>query len=99
MPKNGLKTSTISIPDSKIRPFIPGHGKPAKLETGFKKSTLEYLIHLNQHMTSAVEDGLDLQDAVDSLDQSRWNYLENFDLLSERNAHQVYLERESAAFE
>jgi hypothetical protein len=37
--------------------------------------------------------------AIDSLDQSAWSELADFDALAGRNAHQVYLQREAAMFE
>lgn len=78
--------------------FVPGHGKPGKL-VDFEHSTYEYLTTLKTHMNAAVDQGTDLQDAIRRLDQSPWRELADFDALSGRNAHQVYLEREAAAFE
>ncbi|BAZ93709.1 Zn-dependent hydrolases [Thiohalobacter thiocyanaticus] len=78
--------------------FVPGHGEPGKLSE-FEMPTYDYLVTLKQHMDNAVDTGTYMQDAIDSLDQSAWQHLENFDLLSGRNAHRTYLERESAAFE
>jgi glyoxylase-like metal-dependent hydrolase (beta-lactamase superfamily II) len=78
--------------------FVPGHGKPAKL-TGFEHPTYDYLTTLLSHMDKAVDQGTDLQEAIDSLDQSPWQTLADFDALAGRNAHQTYLEREAAAFE
>ena len=79
--------------------FVPGHGKPAKLNEGFRKSTYDYLVHLDKHMSRAVDEGIDLQDAIKSLDQSAWKYLDNYEQLAGRNAHQTYIEREAAAFQ
>jgi len=78
--------------------FVPGHGKPGQL-AAFEHSTYDYLTTLRTHMDDAVDQGMDLQEAIDSLDQSPWQALENFDALAGRNAHQTYLEREAAAFE
>jgi glyoxylase-like metal-dependent hydrolase (beta-lactamase superfamily II) len=78
--------------------FVPGHGEPAKLGE-FEGSTYEYLTTLMTHMDEAIEQGVDLQSAIDSLDQSAWRHLADFDALAGRNAHQTYLEREVAAFE
>lgn len=77
--------------------FIPGHGKPAKL-SDFDKSTYQYLDLLDTHMTRMVEEGVDLQDAINRLDQSAFAYLENYQDLAGRNASRAYLEAESAAF-
>ncbi|MFZ0468009.1 MAG: MBL fold metallo-hydrolase [Thiogranum sp.] len=78
--------------------FVPGHGNPGSL-ADFEHSTYEYLSTLKSHMDDAVDQGLGLQDAIDSLDQSAWSKLADFDALAGRNAHQVYLEREAAMFE
>lgn len=78
--------------------LVPGHGKPGTLDR-FGHSTYEYLTTLKTHMDNAVEEGIELQDAINSLDQSPWKSLANFDLLEGRNAHQTYLEREAAGFE
>ena len=50
-------------------------------------------------MDQAVEEGTDLQDAIDSYDQSAWKDLADFQALAGRNAHQAYLQSEAAAFE
>ena len=78
--------------------FVPGHGKPGRL-ADFEHSTYRYLTTLKAHMDEAVEQGSDMQDAIDSLDQGEWQQLADFEALAGRNAHQTYLEREEAAFE
>ena len=78
--------------------FVPGHGEPGKL-SDFENSTYRYLTTLRDHMDAAVEEGVDLQDAIDSLEQTEWQHLADFDALAGRNAHQTYVEREAAAFE
>lgn len=78
--------------------LVPGHGEVGILGD-FEHSTSQYLSALKAHMDEAVEQGVDMQDAIDSLDQNSWRKLVNFEELSGRNAHQTYLEREEAAFE
>ncbi len=78
--------------------FIPGHGEPGPL-SAFEHSTHEYLTALKQHMDHAVDEDIDLQDAIGSFDQSGWKGLADFKALSGRNAHQAYLQSEAAAFE
>ncbi|MBL3600592.1 MAG: MBL fold metallo-hydrolase [gamma proteobacterium endosymbiont of Lamellibrachia anaximandri] len=78
--------------------FIPGHGEPGPL-SAFEHSTHEYLTALKQHMDHAVDEDIDLQDAIGSFDQSGWKELADFKALSGRNAHQAYLQSEAAAFE
>ncbi len=77
--------------------FVPGHGKPAKL-AAFAFPTREYLMLLHTHMTKAVEQGKDQQDAMASLNQSRFSKLENFQELAGRNASFAYLEAEAETF-
>ena len=77
--------------------FVPGHGMPGPL-ADFEHSTYRYLTTLKSHMDQALDEWMDLQDAIGSLDQSPWQDLADFDALAGRNAHQVYLEREAAAF-
>lgn len=78
--------------------FVPGHGQPGKLSK-FKKSTRDYLQLLYSHMSKALDNGVDLQDAINSLDQKKFSSLVNFKELSGRNASWAYLEREKAFFE
>jgi glyoxylase-like metal-dependent hydrolase (beta-lactamase superfamily II) len=78
--------------------FIPGHGKPGPLSS-FDFPTRQYLSLLLNHMNKMVEQGVDVQDAIKRLDQSKFSKLANFDLLAGRNASWTYLEREAAAFE
>lgn len=78
--------------------FVPGHGEPGTLDR-FEHEVHGYLTTLMSHMDSAVDEGVGLQDAIGSLDQSAWQSLADFEMLEGRNAHQTYLEREAAAFE
>ncbi len=78
--------------------LVPGHGQAGKLED-FEHSTYQYLTTLKTHMDNAIQQGLDLNDALRRLDQTPWQGLADFDNLAGRNAHQTYLEREAASFE
>lgn len=78
--------------------LVPGHGQAGKLGD-FEHSTYQYLTTLKIHMDNAVKQGLDLNDALRRLDQTPWQGLADFDNLAGRNAHQTYLERETASFE
>jgi glyoxylase-like metal-dependent hydrolase (beta-lactamase superfamily II) len=78
--------------------FVPGHGEPGAL-ADFDQPTRDYLAALKDHMDAAVEDGVDLQDAIAGFDQAAWSGLADFDALAGRNAHQAYLQSEQAAFE
>lgn len=77
--------------------FVPGHGKPGKL-SAFEFSTREYLVLLRDHMSKAVEQGMDQLTAMAKLDQSRFAKLANYSELAGRNASFAYLEAEAASF-
>lgn len=77
--------------------FIPGHGAPAKL-AAFVRPTRDYLVLLDTHMSKAVDEGTPLQEAIESLDQSAFADLANYQELAGRNANIAYLEREAEAF-
>lgn len=78
--------------------FVPGHGQPGNLNS-FKKSTHDYLQLLYSHMSKALDNGVDLQDAINSLNQKNFSSLANYKELAGRNASWTYIEREKAFFE
>lgn len=78
--------------------FVPGHGEPAGL-AAFEFPTRSYLQLLYTHMKKSVDDGLDSQDAINSLDQTAYSQLALYDVLAGRNASWAYLQAEAAAFE
>lgn len=73
--------------------IVPGHGRVSTL-TAANEQTKAYLTLLRTHMAAALTNGIDLQTAVDTLDQSRFKHLELFSLLAGPNANRVYLEME-----
>lgn len=79
----------------KLKPktIIPGHGQICDLARA-RRETGDYLRLLISHMQQAVDKGIALQEAIDSLDQSAFRQLINFDLLKGGNASRVYLEVE-----
>ena len=81
----------------KPKVIVPGHGKPSD-PTKARKETRDYLTHLRGSVKKALDNGDTLQDAVEKIDQSRFKYLANFDLLAKRNVNQVYLEMEKEGF-
>ena len=76
------------------RVIIPGHGAVCDLPKA-QRETRDYLRHMVDHMKRAVDGMVDMQIAIDSLDQSSWQYLSNYELLKGGNASRVYLEIES----
>jgi glyoxylase-like metal-dependent hydrolase (beta-lactamase superfamily II) len=74
--------------------IVPGHGKVCDLAKA-KRDTKDYLVLLRSHMKTALDKGLDLQGAIDTLDQSRFKSLLNYDGLKGGNASRTYLEMET----
>ena len=74
--------------------IIPGHGKVCDL-TKVRHDTKEYLTLLRNHMRKAYDAGSDLQQSINTLDQSAFRYLQHYDLLKGGNASRVYLEMET----
>ena len=72
--------------------IIPGHGKPSDLEQA-QEDTYGYLTMLRSKVAEFMDQGGAIQD-VSKIDQSKYFYLENFDLLKGRNVQQVYQEIE-----
>lgn len=79
----------------KLKPkvIIPGHGKVCDLPKA-RHDTKDYLSLLRSHMRKAYDAGSDLQKAIDTLDQSAFRNLENYEQLKGGNASRVYLEME-----
>ena len=73
--------------------FIPGHGRPGKLEA-FRVFTREYLFMLREHMKTMVSEGVGMTEAIDRLDQSRFAHLAHYDDLRRRNANLAFREAE-----
>jgi glyoxylase-like metal-dependent hydrolase (beta-lactamase superfamily II) len=91
--KNWLD-SFEEIEKLKPRVIIPGHGKVCDLPRA-RHDTKDYLSLLRTHMRKAYDAGSDLQKAINTLDQSAFRYLENFEQLKGGNANRVYLEMEA----
>lgn len=72
--------------------IVPGHGKPSNLEQA-REDTYGYLTMLRSKVSEFMDHGGVIQD-VSKIDQSKYFYLENFDLLKGRNVQQVYQEIE-----
>jgi glyoxylase-like metal-dependent hydrolase (beta-lactamase superfamily II) len=91
---SGWLASFEEMAKLKPRLVIPGHGDVCDLAKA-RRETGDYLRLLIDHMQKAVDDMLGLQEAIDSLDQSKWSNLANYELLKGGNASRVYLEMES----
>jgi len=74
------------------RYLIPGHGQATDLSRA-NKDTYDYLVFLRQAVSDFMENGGDISD-TSSVNQSEFNYLLNYELISGRNAQQVFTELE-----
>jgi glyoxylase-like metal-dependent hydrolase (beta-lactamase superfamily II) len=74
--------------------IVPGHGRVCDLAKA-RAQTRDYLVLLRNHMRQALDGGLDLQTAIDALDQGAYRHLANWELLKGGNASRVYLEMEA----
>jgi len=72
--------------------LIPGHGQATNLSQA-KKDTYDYLVFLRKLVSDFMENGGDIAD-IGSVNQSKFNYLLNYKMISGRNAQQVFAEIE-----
>lgn len=72
--------------------LVPGHGQVTTLEKA-RADTYDYLVFLRETVSNFMEEGGGIEN-VGKLDQSRFKYLENYDLLKGRNAQRVFEELE-----
>ncbi len=71
---------------------VPGHGHPTTLEVA-TIDTYDYLVNLRTQIGALIEAGGDIMDAP-KIDQSAFDYLEQFDSLAGRNAQTTYEQME-----
>lgn len=81
----------------KPRIIVPGHGKPTDVKTA-TRDTRDYLAFLRSGAQAVLSKNGSLQDAVEKVDQSKFKYLLNFELLAKRNMNQVFTEMEQENF-
>jgi len=74
------------------RYLIPGHGQATDLSRA-NRDTYDYLVFLRQAVSDFMENGGDISE-TSSVNQSKFNYLLNYELISGRNAQQVFTELE-----
>lgn len=74
--------------------IVPGHGGLCDLAKA-QRETKDYLVLLRTHMKTALDKGLDLQTAINTLDQSRFKNLLIYNDLKGGNASRTYLEMET----
>jgi len=72
--------------------IIPGHGHATNLAKA-NKDTLDYLVDLRKGVADFMDAGKDISE-IGKLDQSKYRYLLNSDILAGRNAQKVFTELE-----
>ena len=72
--------------------IIPGHGPVTTLERA-KSETYDYLVYLRSAVREFMDEG-GTMDVISKVDQSAFEFLENYDTLKGRNAQQVFSELE-----
>ncbi|RMD70033.1 MAG: MBL fold metallo-hydrolase [Gammaproteobacteria bacterium] len=82
------------------RLMVPGHGSAQTPPFPMVEKTRAYMQRLRDFMARAIEEGLDLQDAVEASVEafSDWKGVRLFDLNHRANANFVYREMEEALF-
>ena len=74
------------------RIVVPGHGHVTTLEEA-TAHTYDYLVFLRQAVSDFMDNGGGIED-IGKLEQSRFSFLENYEILKGRNAQRVYEELE-----
>lgn len=79
---------------AKLEPaaVVPGHGHATTLKTA-TADTYDYLAFLRQAVKEFIDAGRGVEE-IGAIDQSRFDYLQNFESLKGRNAQQVFDELE-----
>jgi glyoxylase-like metal-dependent hydrolase (beta-lactamase superfamily II) len=72
--------------------LVPGHGRATNLSQA-NKDTYDYLVFLRESVSDFMDNDGDISD-ISSVDQSKFNYLLNYEIISGRNAQQVFTELE-----
>jgi glyoxylase-like metal-dependent hydrolase (beta-lactamase superfamily II) len=80
----------------KLQPklIVPGHGKVCDLALA-QHDSRDYLQLLHSHMAQSIKEWVELEAAINSLDDKAYRSLRNFDSLHRFNASNVYLELET----
>lgn len=79
----------VALPPTHV---VPGHGPVTDLATA-TRDTRDYLQNLRDKMRDYIDEGGDIIGSVE-VDQSAFEYLENFDILARRNAQAVFSQME-----
>lgn len=78
--------------------MVPGHGSAQRAPFTMVNKTRRYMQRLREEMGEAVEEGIELQQAVDKADFPDWHETRLYDLNHRSNANFVYREMELELF-
>ncbi len=81
-----------SMASFQLKYIVPGHGHPTTLQQA-NSDTYEYLLFLRKSVADFIDNGGDITE-IRRIDQSQYEHLRNFELLSGLNAQNVYTELE-----
>ncbi|MGM0593607.1 MAG: MBL fold metallo-hydrolase [Pseudomonadota bacterium] len=84
------------FPDAKL--MVPGHGSAQTAPFTMVSQTRDYIQRLREEMGEAVEEGIGLQQAVDSADFPEWHDTRLYEINHRSNANFVYREMELELF-
>src|SRR5690606_2808735 len=90
--KNWLK-SFVMIDDIQPKIIVPGHGSVTDLATA-RKDTRDLLLALRKQMGQAIEEGVDLDQAVKGFDSTPFQHLQHAEVWLPQLANRTYLEME-----
>ena len=81
-----------AMADYKPVHVVPGHGKATDLSHA-TKDTYDYLVFIRKSVSDFIDNDGEMTE-IGSVDQSKFNYLNNYKSISGRNAQQVFTEME-----
>jgi quinoprotein relay system zinc metallohydrolase 2 len=87
---HGWINALEKIEKSNYEVIIPGHGTPPANNNKAIRKIKSYLELLRNEIRQAIDDGMDLQDALDTIARSEKNKWELFDVQNARNINMVY---------
>ncbi len=82
--------------DAKL--MVPGHGSAQTPPFPMVQKTHDYIVRLRKAMAKAIEDDVDLQDAIEQNDFPDWQHVRLYDLNHGKNLDFVYRELEQELF-
>jgi len=86
-----------TFPDARL--MVPGHGSAQTPPFAMVARTRDYVTRMRNAMQQAVEEGVSMLDAVDSVEFDDWRAVPLYEMNQRANANFVYREMEKAYFD